>query len=238
MNEGILDKLRKLHALSKAAGTEAEAANAAARLQELLLKHNLEIGALELGQEEGTEQAADRSCFRHDHHMLARCCDVLFQVRSFQSRFKGKRRGRMIFVGLRANVEVACLTYAYLVESVEALLDGWKRLPKEGCLFPDRSTADYNAFRVGAASRIFDMALAHMRIIKERGTGAELIHLGNSVAQRMFEAHNVVNRVVNRDHGDVDKKRLDALQAGYEQGGRVDIHGARSNKMLRGPADQ
>jgi hypothetical protein len=54
--ESIIEKIKKLLALSKNAGTEAEAANAAARAQELIDKHHITEAQLQSGPDKAKEE--------------------------------------------------------------------------------------------------------------------------------------------------------------------------------------
>src|SRR5437868_5932982 len=126
-NERILDKIRKLQALSERATTEAEAALAAARVQELVTKHNLDLGAVLLKEDPGAQMEAGEAWKRLAYHAqsLAEACALMFDVLFF---FRGSKMfgHRFVFIGLTDNVQAACITYEYLYASVDALARGAK----------------------------------------------------------------------------------------------------------------
>lgn len=230
----IIEKIRKLQALAERAGTEAEAANAAARVRELLEKHNLDMGAIQLEAEPGTERHVLVNGIRRGHlNVLARACCSLFDVEMFWTKLPKHRGWHAAFIGLGANVEAACITFDWLLESVEALLDGWKRNKPilEGFLFaskPVRRT-DYDAFRNGASVRIHEMAQDQKQMA---GVSLELVHIGNAVAKRMLDGMQFGGK-----YDPTIKPKKDAQSAfrdGYREGARVDLHGARESRMLPG----
>lgn len=64
-NEVIIERLRKLIALAENAGTEAEAANAMARVQEILTKYNLSMG--DVGSARDEDEDFTREFAQHRH---------------------------------------------------------------------------------------------------------------------------------------------------------------------------
>ncbi len=222
----ILEKLRKLEALRQRAGTEQEAATASLRIQEILQKHNLDIGVLELQQEEGTELPAGPTKRTLPDHwpILAHAVNELLDVESF-CRGSDRKGWQYSFIGLKANVEAACLTFPYLIEAVESLLDQWKREPLEPLwsrrpqyrLWNEYGRRDYRAFRIGVSKRIEEIIFAQKR---QMGTSMELVHIGNAVARRLFDAMTF-DQISQRDCT-VPGSYAAAYHAGYERGHLVD----------------
>lgn len=228
----IIDKIRKLQVLAERAGSEAEAANAAARVQELLAKHNLEIGSIALQAEEGSDEAVDIGFRRMRPHLLnlAWACNELFDVAYYWTvRRVGRRmrESRFHFVGLAANVEAARITFAYLYESVEALLAGWKVDFAHGRSF-DRP-AQYRSFRIGASERILEMASQAKLRAAASDSMLELIHIGKAVSQKMKARITFKGR---RPSFNFDPSDYEAYFDGQNEASRVDIHGARKSRML------
>lgn len=224
----IIEKLQKLQALASNAGTEAEAAVAMLRVQELLAKHNRDIGVLQFQKEEGT-QASTGPCnprMPNYYELLARACDEVLNVRHFLER-TSRRGWQYCFVGLEANVEAARVTFSWLIESVESLLEGWKKRPPEGLLFAQYRRRDYDEFRLGAAVSIKSRATTQGIVTS---FNAELVHVGNSVATRMMEKTNPRHRKMKLT---LDP-RVAAFRDGYNEGSRVDFHGARKSRMVTG----
>lgn len=233
-DKSLLEKIRKLNALKERAGNEHEAAAAALHLRNLLEKHNLEIGAIDLQEEEGTELPAGPVVKRQmpaHYVVLAHACNELFDVQHFT---RGSARGgwRYSFIGLKGNIEAAGAGFQYLIDAVEDLLKLWKRMP-DGIyttLFaPAYSRQDYVAFRNGCAQRIFDTIKREKYQCPET---QELVFVGNAVATRMF------NGLQFENVREVDTRPPDASAfayvAGYEKGERVDPRGVRAKKIRGG----
>jgi hypothetical protein len=222
----ILDKIRKIHALAERAGTEAEAANAAARVQELLAKHNLDLGQVLLKEDPGTSMEAGNPFRRTPSHtgILAKICREMFDVLNY---FTGSRHfgWRYTFIGLRANVEAAATTFEYLTESVEALVAGAKT---RNLLYGNQEFAD---FRCGAAWRIWEMARQQKaETLAANPVYGELVHIGNALALRMYSALKFRGE---RGGFGGDSSGTMAFSLGYAEGGRIDPSGARTGRMLK-----
>lgn len=233
----IIDKLRKLQALSERAGTEQEAALASMRIRELLDKHNLDIGVLELQQEEGIEAPAGQKKRKVPEHwpILAHAtketCDV-----DFFTRGNDRSGWQFCFVGLKANVQTATVMFAYLIDSVEDLLDTWKHEPDSlfGRIFREYSKKDYRAFRLGVAKRIYEEIMLQKLQSERQATpqSQELVHVGTAIAKRMMDSMTFENVA----HYNTKVNRTEALsyQAGYSRGDQVDPHGAGEKRIRRG----
>jgi len=226
-DDAILDKIRKVHALAERAGTEAEAAVAAALVQQLLAKHNLALGEVVLKEDPGVEMTVGRAWRRIPSHafILGRACDDLFDVRHF---FRGNRGGRrFVFLGLKANVEAAAVTYDYLMESVEALVRGAKA---QDLIY---GTDDFLAFRLGASERIRELARQQKAETLAANPGyGELVHLGKALAQDLYDAIEF-SGTARGGGGAFWSYGTSAYSHGYDQGSRVDLAGARTSRMLK-----
>lgn len=225
----IIEKIRKLQALAERATTEAEAAVAATRVQELLAKHNLELGSVALSEDPGGEQEVGRGWGRLPSHAvsLARACQWLFDVMFY---FRGSRIGgyRFVFIGIQANVEAACITYEYLLASVDALTRGAK---SEGLIY---GAEEFLAFRIGAADRIRELAREHKaQTVAANPSYGELVHIGDAVARRLHDAKQFSGSSRGGSGGFMSYGNS-GYDLGYEQGSRVDLHGARTNRLLGG----
>lgn len=239
MNEAILDKIRKLQALAENAGTEAEAASAAAMVQRLCQQHNLEIGAAQLAVEEvsATEARHDHDSGRYQAHWssCAAACADMFGVGVYRDTSKKvttqggrvvgtERNIFMVFYGLRASVQSAQVTYQYLLSSVESMLAGWIRTGQtQGGLSERRS------FRMGCARRILDEAKKLKAAQVAQLPTAEVTALVR-LENQLVKAHAASLRL--RSSGGYHRASDGgAYSAGYAAGGRVDLHGA-NGRML------
>lgn len=239
----ILEKIRKIHALAERAGTEAEAANAAQRVADLCRQHNLDIGVATLQEEEtkATEALHAHKGGKWQAHWsyLALACDKLFDVAHYRGtegraikNATGIVTGRetvsvLHFYGLKANVASAVVTYEYLLASVEAMLESH-------LIGSDLSGAsDYHSFRIGCADRIDDEAAKIVRqavaYIAPSEESTAVVRLGNQLIQAHYKERGL-RRSGSSSSGAANR---DAYSAGYAAGGRVDIHGARTSRMLR-----
>lgn len=238
----ILEKIRKIHALAERAGTEAEAANAAQRVADLCRQHNLDIGVATLQEEEtkATEAIHAHKGGKWQAHWsyLALACDKLFDVAHYRGtegraikNAAGVVTGREVvtvlhFYGLRANVASAVVTYEYLLASVEAMLESH-------LIDSDLSGAsDYRSFRIGCADRIDDEAAIvkqTVALIAPSEESTAVVRLGN----QLIHAHHKALGLRSSGSRAAGAGSRDAYSAGYAAGGRVDIHGARTSRMLR-----
>jgi hypothetical protein len=127
----------------------------------------------------------------------------------------------------RSNMSAACMTFSYLCGSVESLLAGWKSRRSTSWSFTPQQS--YRAFRSGASNRILKIAMDQKRKLLQSGSGArELVHIGNAVAEEMYSKLKFTS---HRSGYSVGWDR-DAYEAGFREGVRVDLHGARKNRML------
>lgn len=243
MDQNIVEKIKKLQALADNAGTEAEAANAAAKIADLCAKHNLELGSILLEKEEteATERIWSKAGNYQAHwNSLFTACTNLFQVGCFKRKavkplvLDGRVLGsldhtEMVFFGLKANVESATMTFGYFEQSVEAMLRGWI---SEGNRVDQKSM---RSFRMGCASRILTEV---KRVIGEtrnqiaaslelQAETTAIVHIGNKlVKQHEAKLH------LRKGGRSTAAGNMGAYAAGYAAGGKIDVHGARSSRML------
>jgi hypothetical protein len=227
-DNGIARKIRALQALADRAGTEAEAALAADRVAELLRKHNLEIGSVQLEAEEktATEGVSYHMPGKVQAHWtnLALACCSMFGVGKYRRNVGG--RVERVFYGLKANVAAATMTYDYLVASVEALLDGAK---KTHGLY---GASEFRSYKIGASQRIYDEARklkAGRELHDVSPESMALTKLENSLIAAHKKAAGL--KTLKPAAGAAHRSLYDL---GYAAGGRVDIHGARRSRMIEG----
>jgi Protein of unknown function (DUF2786) len=146
MSAQVIEKVRKLLALADRAGTEAEAANAAAAAQRLLAAHNLDAAAVDgpragdrVDEEHGTRPDYDR--------LWSGVADLHFCLLLGWD-------GRLRMVGRLANVRTAVEVARYLEGAIERILR--ERAREQGKTTASRWA---RAFREGAV----DTVLARMR---------------------------------------------------------------------------
>ncbi|MCK4536921.1 MAG: DUF2786 domain-containing protein, partial [Desulfuromonadales bacterium] len=118
-HEKIIDKIRKLLALSKS-DNEHEAALAAARAMELLSKHNLNLNEIDL-QDPGVKagKASSKTYARPQLWMahLVNAVAAAFDCSSYHNRWSHETT----FVGVGADPDVAAFTFSYLFHTIKKL---------------------------------------------------------------------------------------------------------------------
>lgn len=239
----ILEKIRKIHALAENAGTEAEAALAAQRVADLCRQHNLDIGVATLREEETTasESLHEHKGGKWQAHWswLANTCDKLFDTAHYRGKggraiknAEGFITGReeitvLHFYGLKANVAAAVVTYEYLLASVESLLEG--HLASSDL----SGVSQYRSFRLGCAERIFNEAYKTSKQIAAHVPATQESTAVTVLANQLIKAHYKKCGLVKSSSSARGASSQNAYSAGYAAGGRVDIHGARTSRMLR-----
>jgi hypothetical protein len=230
----IIDGIRKLLALS-ASANEHEAALAASRAREMLQKHNLTLGVINDASKQRAEQmATDWLGTRLQPHVtqLAWACELMFDVRCFVRSvyadsedwtWRHARSKQFVFIGLRANVEAAVCTHAYLCATVSALA---RQRAKEGAIRGPRDARDY---KIGAAQRIRQEIWMHKRRVMDADPeAAALVRVGSDIAQRAFDALHIGKGREYRAGG----LRGDAYDLGRADGEKVNPYAARTSRML------
>ena len=231
IDQSVLATIRKIMKLRDGATSEGEAAACAARIADICLKHNLEIGSVQLEQDETEASEAEylsTGVYQTHYVWLQSAVKGMFNVGSYSQGCAGlPRKTRIVFYGLKTNVESANVTFEYLLASVEAMLQGWKNEGNKG-----RGSAAYRAFRIGCAERIDHRALHQVRQQRSQVAGntecAAIVLLGN----KLIAAHEKRMNLRSRRCFGYSFANSDAHGAGYAAGGRVDLHGARSSRML------
>lgn len=135
----IISRIRKLLALSRDAGaTEAEAAVAAAKVQELLLTHNLEMAALDQApsSDRAKEAHTKAAMYKYQQDLMAALaannfCRHWINEERVHSNGKIRNAKRHYLLGRRVNIMTTQMTYDYLVDTMDRLLP-WQGMEKRG----------------------------------------------------------------------------------------------------------
>ena len=149
-NDAMIAKVRKLLAMTTAAGaTEAEAANAASLVQTLLATHNLSMAQVEASApanaanvKRAKTQANHAAMYRYQRDLMSAlasnnfCKHFITEVRE-QSFGKMRKVKRHVILGRESNVQVTLLTYGYLVATMDRLLpySGMEKRGKDALLW-------------------------------------------------------------------------------------------------------
>jgi hypothetical protein len=232
VDQSIISKLQKLHALAERAGTEHEAAVAAQRVAELLAKHNLDIGVLEKKEEQkGTSQSLEYTnrLLAYDVTLAhAVCemldCEVYINHRKIRRPYKhgGYKIGlqrRLVFVGLKSNVEAAIATHKYFQDS------SWNMLDKRFRAGQVKGNRECYSYRMGLADRILEECRNlkdDLDLIQGEQCTALMV-ISKQVAKDFMETLGEMGTYhANNQVGDGYAYRL-----GHVDGGKVDLNGAR-----------
>ena len=219
----IIETIRKLLTLSEGSTNVAEAALAAAKARSLLATHSLGLDALDLVSEGAVEaEIVNVRQLAPWRQIVIATCNSLMKTDSYVAAIRqdGKLRQSVRFFGLKANVETALLTYAYLTEAIDAMGSGRSvdRLL--------RSPSESVSYRLGAALRIRYEAGKHHLLPSPETQALLRVELA-AVAEHRRKLQLPPN--LSRDL-DVDAA---AFRLGMADGAKVDPHGARSNRLLK-----
>ena len=175
MNDKVIDKIQKLLALAESSNVN-EAASAAARAQELMTKHQIELAdlqaltpGLELEEIVNAELFSEKSMINWKVALAAGIakandCSV------YSARYKNARNKlvevKSNFVGRKSALETVRYFYGYLVNQVNFLASQVRG--------PDVDRAYLNAFRLGAVAKITTRLLAARDAAKVGASGSAL----------------------------------------------------------------
>lgn len=225
LDNGIVSKLRKLEALRSRAATEAEAVNAATRIQELLRKHNLEMDILHEPQKhEGTEVTAEENpsagyrfstrVHPYDQVLASAACRMT-DTKYFCRQHRQTGVKSLHFVGLKSNIEAAVFLYKYFQQVSWDMLDA--RF-KAG----DVKGSQCRPYRMGVARKIQELVDKYRDDQEQylRTDEKALIKLSSAVAEAYLKDVIKPNGTIgfNGRVRDVRSYRL-----GYDDGSQADI---------------
>lgn len=193
--EKVLDKVRKLLALSQSAN-EHEAALAAEKAQALLAEYNLSLKDVEAKEQhsEYTQDAVDTGHITWIRITMAGCAELYFCGYYFMKwrvpGTKGSMKDRHYFVGEKHNIIVAELMGAYLVSTIRRLsLEGSKtQFIDQSDIFKYRQS-----FCLACASRLRARIAERIQKSKQGGVQVEgrnlpaLLSLYDQAQQRSLE---------------------------------------------------
>jgi hypothetical protein len=222
--KAVIDRIQKLLALAERENTnEHEAVQAAARADELVKKHNLSLHVLEDPSQQKAEKRSSESLgIRVDSYKYILAQAVCCQHDVEYYRHQWSREKYLVFIGLAANVETAVLTHAYWCGAVEASY----RAARHG----NSSALNTHDYKQGFAENILHRVRAARREAANDPSVAALIRIGSEVARRAMDAERLLFGGGFSYSSQV--RNQEAYQRGYRDGGRVDLHGARTSRLL------
>jgi hypothetical protein len=151
-NSTIIEKIRKLLALSCSCN-EHEAALAAAHVQRLLSEHNLAMADIEAPvrpeRADSIETAAARKLPRWLRHLTAGV-SAAFDCQAVHH----PAGGRLTFIGVGADAQVAVYTFTYLERTIRKLCSAYLKLHAAGVTVPRQRQLLRHSYCLGAASTV------------------------------------------------------------------------------------
>jgi len=148
----IIDKIKKLLALANSCN-EHEAALAAAHAQRLLAVHNLAMADISASdrphQAERIETDVARSLPKWTRHLSAGVSSA-FDCQAIHHPATGK----MTFIGVGADVQVAAYTFTYLDRTVRKLCSGYLKQHADAAIAGRQRELMRNSYYLGAVSTI------------------------------------------------------------------------------------
>jgi hypothetical protein len=227
----ITIKVKKLLALAERAVTEAEAVAAVGMAQQLIANYHLTLSSVELEEEGAIEKESSASTRIRPHAVIiARTACLLFDcgfyfrgIEQSGSAWRNTIKRSFCFVGLAANVEGCLMTFTYFLAAVESLLNGSKER--------EWTQSDHRAYRIGCAKRLQTMATEIKRQRIEAGgeQAQAVVLIGQQVAKRHIQALNLKGGL---SWSASPGRSVVAFDKGYQDAARIDIHGARTSRML------
>jgi hypothetical protein len=219
-DDKILERIRALLALSTSSN-EFEAASAAAKAQELLLKHNLTLSQIPNGQREEITRTNFVRVGPLWLDMLmeavatANCCKVIRnQSGNFYSRILDDGWGYAVF-GTESNIEVAHYLFEYLSNTILRLTPA----------FYNRSQKD--SFKKGAVSIIRKRLMETLQTFVQNPDARAMVHIADAaVSKRLTEDFPRIG------FSKVRATDARAFNAGIEAGKSIPINRGVSNNPL------
>jgi hypothetical protein len=223
--KAVMDRVAKLLSLAERQTTnEYEAALAAARAAELIEKHNLSMRVVDDPDQQKAEKRMGESLGSRvapHKYILAQAVNCQHDVEHYRTN-DCDRNKYLVFLGLSANVEAAVLTHAYWCSAADAMYRAARRANG-----PDLNAHDYKkGFAANICARVRE---ARRAAAQDPSVGA-LIHIGGAVARRAMEAEEVMFGAGFSYSNQIGDST--AYERGYGDGSRVDLHGARTSRML------
>lgn len=225
----ILEKAAKLKALAERAGTVEEGANAAAKLQAMMLRYNLSEQAVEENLSENLDKYTKEEFELNENRnhkgwtsslywsiAKANQCESLFYPKSV----------KMGIVGRKQNIEMVNYLYGYLSGEI-------KRLAKVAAKGEYKPGTFNRAFCLGAVSTVRKRLQEEVEnVVKEEAKYGELIVVENQLVRKEFKKHFPHTR----SGGTSSIGNRDAYAAGRQAGRGIGLRGGISASRPSGRA--
>lgn len=162
--KAILDRAQKLQALAERAGSPEEAANAASKLQAMLLRHNLTMAQVAGNvQEEFKKEGFDLSRENRNHKGWKSTLYYGIAKANFCESCWNPQTSQMSIVGRKQNIDMVNYLYSYL--SLEIM-----RLAQAASRYESNKAVYFRAFCIGAMSSVLKRLQAEKEEVRREAT--------------------------------------------------------------------
>lgn len=227
-NNRIIEKIRKLLALANSCN-EHEAALAASHAQRLLAEHNLALADIETTprpeKADRIETAAARSLPKWVRHLTAGVSNA-FDCRAIHHPANGK----LTFIGVGADVQVAVYTFTYLDRSVRKLCSNYMKKHTADSIVPRQRELIRQSYYLGAVSTINQMLAEQKKSTPV--TAVALVPIKEGLIKQALEEIGAIRTMRSR------KSYINsgAYSQGQTDGRQLGIRTAVSNGIRNNPA--
>jgi hypothetical protein len=222
----VIDKIKKLLALANSCN-EYEAALAAAHAQRLLSEHNLGMADIEASHKpdkaDKIEIEAAKSLPKWIRHLSSGVCNA-FDCQAIHHPANGK----MTFIGVGADAQVAAYTFTFLARTVKKLCSSYIKDHVGDMITGRNRELRRQSYYLGAVSTI-TARLGEQKISTPVTTGA-LVPLKEALIRQTMNAIGNIRTV----HSRRSYIHSDAYFKGQDDGRQVGIHqGVEQSKSVR-----
>jgi hypothetical protein len=184
--KAILEKAAKIKALADRAGTPEEAANAAAKLQAMMLRYNLTEQAVEENlndnEDKYVKEGFELNENRNHKGWAASLYYQIAKANQCESLFY-PGTARMSIVGRKHNIEMVNYLYGYLSQKIKSLAENAAR----GSSSPGRYR---RAFCLGAVSTVGKRLRDEVNnVVKEEASYGALMVVEKQLVEKEFKKH-------------------------------------------------
>ena len=211
----IVEKIRKLLALANSAN-EHEAALAATHAQRLLSEHNLAMADIETKQHlqaaDRVETSVARTLPKWTRNLSGGIC-AAFDCQAIHH----PARGKMTFIGVGADVQIAVYTFSYLDSTVRRLCSGYMKLHVDVNLPARSRELMRQSYYLGAVSTINSQLLRQK--VQTPVTPGALVPVKQELIRKAMSELGPIRTV----HGRKSYINSHAYSRGQEDGRSVSI---------------
>lgn len=227
----LKNRIQALRSKTMANGcTEEEALAAAAKVAELLDRHDLSLSDIEIRQEQCSQSAIETN--RKQRQPISACvpaiaayCDCKVWLEKDET-----RRIRYIFFGLRPSIEMAHYVYDVIATAMQTAWEGYVRQQR----FIRHGQDEKGSFLFGMAVSISDKLIAMKAERDEanrQSSGRDLVVVRHAIVESEYTKLNLNLR---RGRASGKKVTASAFQAGQTAGQELALHPGVGGKSTAG----